>query len=166
VAGARAAATLPLAALRRCRTVSFAARSAAQQQQQNRRIAVNFLDSYAPQIKALLRIVTGLLFLSFGVAKLLHFPAVPMFANVKPTDFPEGVTGWIELIGGALVLAGFFSRIAAFICSGEMAVAYFMVHLQQGPYPVLNGGALAILFCFVFLYFAAAGPGVWAVNQK
>jgi len=127
---------------------------------------MNFLDSFSPQIRAILRIVVGLLFLSFGIAKLLHFPAVPMFAAVKPTDFPEGVAGWIETITGALVLLGFFSRIAAFIASGEMAAAYFMAHFPRSPFPVVNGGAPAILFCFIFLYFAASGPGIWAVNQK
>ena len=127
---------------------------------------MNFLDPYAPQVKSLLRIVTGLLFLSFGIAKLLHFPSVPMFANVKPTDFPEGIAGCIETITGALVLLGFFSRIAAFIASGEMAIAYFMAHFPASIFPVVNGGTPAILFCFVFLFFAAAGPGPWALNQK
>ena len=127
---------------------------------------MNFLDPYAPQVKSILRIVTGLLFLSFGIAKLLHFPAVPMFAEVKPTDFPEGIAGWIETISGVLVLLGFFSRIAAFIASGEMATAYFMAHFPTSFFPVINGGTPAILFCFVFLYFAATGPGPWAINQK
>jgi putative oxidoreductase len=127
---------------------------------------MNFLDPYAPQIKSILRIVAGLLFFSFGIAKLLHFPAVPMFAGVKPTDFPEGIAGWIETISGALILLGFFSRVAAFIASGEMAAAYFVAHFPASFFPVINGGTPAILFCFVFLYFAATGPGPWAINQK
>ncbi len=133
---------------------------------------MNFLDPYAPQAKALLRIITGLLFLAVGIAKLFHFPAVPMFANVHITDWPLGAAGAIELVGGALVMIGFFSRFAAFICSGEMAWAYFSAHwaittaTPHSPFPVVNGGEAAILFCFVFLYFAAAGPGIWSVNQK
>ena len=127
---------------------------------------MNFLDPYAPQIKSILRIVAGLLFLHYGIAKILHFPAVPMLANITPGSWPEGPAGTIELIGGALVLIGLFSRIAAFILSGEMAVAYFIGHFPHGFYPVVNGGGAAILFCFVFLYLAAAGPGPWALNQK
>jgi putative oxidoreductase len=127
---------------------------------------MTFLDSYEPQIRSLLRIVAGLLFFSVGLAKLAHFPVVPMFATVKPTDWPEGYAGTIELICGGLVMLGFFSRIAAFLCSGEMAIGYFMAHAPQSPYPVINGGSLAILFAFVFLYLAAAGPGPWAINQK
>ena len=127
---------------------------------------MNFLDPYAPQLKSVLRIVVGLLFLHFGIAKLLHFPAVPMFAGVTPTAWPEGYAGIIELTGGALVLLGLFSRFAAFVCSGEMAIGYFMAHAPVSPFPALNGGTAAILFCFVFLYLAAAGPGPWAINQK
>lgn len=133
---------------------------------------MSFLDSYSPQIKSILRIVTGLLFFSVGLAKIGHFPAVEMFAKVQPFDGIEGWGGMIELIGGALVCIGFFSRYAAFICSGEMAIAYFLAHwaivtpTPHSFYPVINGGAAAILYCFVFLFFAAAGPGPWAINQK
>jgi putative oxidoreductase len=133
---------------------------------------MNFLDSYAPQIKAALRIMAGLLFFSVGLAKIAHFPLVPMFADAKPFVGIEGWAGMIELVGGALVVLGFFSRYAAFICSGEMAIAYFLGHwaiVTASPhsfYPVINGGATAILYCFVFLYFAASGPGIWAINQN
>ena len=127
---------------------------------------MDFLDKYSSQILALLRIVSGLVFLSFGVAKLLHFPVVPMFAGVQPLDWPEGIAGIIELTGGTLILLGAFSRIAAFICSGEMAAAYFMFHAPMSPYPVLNNGTAAILYCFIFLYLAAAGPGPWSLNNK
>jgi putative oxidoreductase len=127
---------------------------------------MNFLDPYAPQLKSILRIVAGLLFLHIGIAKLLHFPMVPMFATVTPTAWPEGISGCIELVGGALILLGLFSRVAAFICSGEMAVGYFIAHNPVSPFPAINGGAAAILFCFVYLYLAAAGPGPWAINQK
>ena len=133
---------------------------------------MSFLDSYSDYTKAILRIVTGLLFFSVGLAKIVHFPHVDMFAKVVPFDGIEGWGGMIELIGGALVCIGLFSRYAAFICSGEMAIAYLLAHwaivtpTPHSFYPVINGGAAAILYCFVFLYFAAAGPGPWAINQK
>ena len=116
-------------------------------------------------ILGILRIVIGLLFLEHGTAKLLHFPVVPMFAHgqLSPILLASGV---IELIGGALVALGLFSRIAAFICSGQMAVAYFMAHYPGGFFPILNGGELAVVYCFVFLYLAAAGPGDLALNRK
>ena len=126
---------------------------------------MGFLDKYASLILGITRIVVGLLFLEHGAAKLLHFPAVPMFANgpLPPMILASGV---IELVGGGLVALGFFSRIAAFVCSGMMAVAYFMVHLPQNLFPILNGGELAVVYCFVFLYIAAAGPGSLALNNK
>ena len=126
---------------------------------------MGFLDKYGSQILGITRIIVGLLFLEHGLAKLAHFPPVPMFAsgNLPPMIMVSGI---IELVGGALVALGLFSRIAAFICSGMMAVAYFMVHSPQGFFPILNGGELAIVYCFVFLYFAAAGPGAFAVNNK
>lgn len=126
---------------------------------------MGFLDKYGSLILGVTRIVVGLLFLEHGTAKLLHFPVVPMFASgsLPPMILASGV---IELVGGALVALGFFSRIAAFICSGQMAVAYFMVHFAQGFFPILNGGELAIVYCFVFLYLAAAGPGSLALNNK
>ncbi len=126
---------------------------------------MGFLDKYGSLILGVTRIVVGLLFLEHGTAKLLHFPVVPMFASgsLPPMILASGI---IELVGGALVALGFFSRIAAFICSGQMAVAYFMVHFAQGFFPILNGGELAIVYCFVFLYLAAAGPGSLAINNK
>ena len=133
---------------------------------------MGFLDSYAPQIKSILRIVAGLLFFSVGLAKIFHFPAGSMFDHAQIMEWPEGPAGIIELIGGALVTLGLFSRYAAFICSGEMAIAYFLAHwaiVTGSPhsfFPVLNGGASAIMYSFVFLYFAASGPGPWALNQK
>jgi putative oxidoreductase len=126
---------------------------------------MSFLDRYGSQILGLTRIIVGLLFLEHGLAKLAHFPPVPMFAN-GPLPPMILASGAIELIGGALVAAGFFSRIAAFVCSGMMAVAYFMVHFPGGFFPILNGGELAIVYCFVFLYLAAAGPGAFAINNK
>jgi putative oxidoreductase len=126
---------------------------------------MGFLDRYGSQILGITRLIMGLLFMEHGMAKLLHFPVVPMFAN-GPLPPMILASGTIELVGGALVALGLFSRIAAFVCSGMMAVAYFMVHFPQGLYPILNGGELAIVYCFVFLYLAAAGPGAFAINEK
>ena len=123
---------------------------------------MGFLTRYAPQILGVLRIVVGLLFLEHGLVKIVGFPA-PMGGHLPPMIMAAGI---IETVGGALVALGLFSRIAAFITSGEMAFAYFIAHLPRGVYPTQNGGDAAILFCFIFLYLAAAGPGAFAVNQK
>lgn len=131
---------------------------------------MTWLSRFAPQLHSVLRFVTGLLFLEHGTQKLLHFPPMPaaMAAGIPANAMPIIMAGGvIELVGGFLVAIGFFSRWAAFICSGEMAVAYWMVHfLRGGPFPANNMGDAAILYCFVFLYLAAAGPGPIAVNQK
>ena len=125
---------------------------------------MSFLDKYAPMLLSILRIVAGLLFLEHGTSKLLGFPHNAMFDQMTPMLMAAGT---IEFVGGALILLGLFSRIAAFIASGEMAIAYWTVHFAMGgPFPSINKGGEAILFCFVFLYIAAAGPGPWAVNQK
>lgn len=126
---------------------------------------MTFLQKYRPQLLSILRFVSGLLFLEHGMAKLLHFPHVPMFDNLKVGSI-LWIAGVIELVGGALVTVGLFTRYAAFIMSGEMAAAYFLYHARMGFYPVLNQGEAAILFCFVFLYIAAAGPGPWSVDRK
>ncbi|HEY1614758.1 MAG TPA: DoxX family protein [Rhizomicrobium sp.] len=126
---------------------------------------MGFLEKWQPQLLSVLRFVSGLLFLEHGTAKLLHFPHVAMFDDLKLASL-LGVAGIIELVGGALVTIGLFTRYAAFLMSGEMAVAYFLFHMKQGPYPVLNGGEPAVLFCFVFLYIAAAGPGPWSVDRR
>jgi putative oxidoreductase len=113
---------------------------------------------------SVLRIVAGLLFLEHGTSKLLGFPHVAMFDHLSPLLMAAGI---IELVGGALIELGLFSRVAAFVASGETAVAYWIYHVPNGgPFPALNGGDAAILFCFVFLYIAATGPGPWAINQK
>src|SRR5579863_3254362 len=119
---------------------------------------MGFLGRWQPQLLSVLRIVSGLLFLEHGMSKLLHFPHVAMFDDLKIVSL-MGVAGAIELVGGALVTVGLFTRYAAFIMSGEMAAAYFMVHAKQSFFPLLNMGEGVILFCFVFLYIAAAGPG-------
>ncbi|HEY2444382.1 MAG TPA: DoxX family protein [Rhizomicrobium sp.] len=126
---------------------------------------MRFLAKWQPQLLSVLRIISGLLFLEHGSAKLLHFPHAAMFDDVKLLSL-FGVAGIIELVGGALVTIGLFTRFAAFVMSGEMAVGYFLFHAKQGFFPVLNEGDAAILFCFVFLYIAAAGPGPWSIDRK
>lgn len=128
-----------------------------------------FLRPYAPHAYALLRIMTGLLFLWHGAQKLFGFPA-----PVPPAPpFILYVAGPIELVGGILVMIGLFTRWAAFLCSGLMAAAYFMAHsfakVEEmgfvGLAPLNNGGELAALYCFVFLFIAARGPGIWSVDS-
>ena len=121
-----------------------------------------YLSRFQPQLLAILRVVVGLLFLEHGLSKFFGFP-VPFPVHPLPTLLL--VAGVIELIGGLLVTLGLFTRLAAFICSGEMAVAYWMQHFPKSPWPVANMGEAAILFCFVFLYLAAAGPGAWSVDH-
>lgn len=126
---------------------------------------MSFLDRYSLHLLSVLRIVSGLLFLEHGTTKLFDFP--PFLMNV-PDEFKTMImiAGAIELVTGVLITLGLFSRIAAFIASGEMAIGYFLSHLPRGFFPSNNGGDAAILFCFVFLYLAAAGPGIWALNRK
>lgn len=122
---------------------------------------------YAPHAQALLRIVAGYLFIVHGSMKLFHEPHAAMFDGVTPLS-TMGFAGMLELVGGALVLVGLFTRIAAFVLSGEMAVAYFTAHASHGnlAFPQLNGGEPAVLFCFVFLFLAAAGAGAWSLDGR
>jgi putative oxidoreductase len=119
----------------------------------------NFMTPWRQQVLSLLRVVTGLCILQFGTAKILKFPAVGMFEKVVPGSWPIGVAGLLELVLGALLTVGLFTKPSAFILSGLMAFAYFMGHATQGFYPVLNGGTLAIMFSFACLYLSAAGGG-------
>ena len=122
----------------------------------------SFFNRYADEALSLLRIVAALLFFLHGTSKLFGFPPYELgVPNIFSTFWIAGV---LELIGGSLLIFGLFSRPVAFILSGEMAVAYFMFHAPQSPFPSVNGGDAAILFCFVFLYIAAAGPGPWAIE--
>lgn len=118
-----------------------------------------------PMVLSIFRIMVGLLLFQYGVAKILKFPVLPYFANIPPLI---AVAGWLELVLGALLIVGLFTRPVAFILSGEMAFAYFMGHMFKGTPPVfiplLNGGNAAILFCFACLYLACAGGGVWSVD--
>jgi putative oxidoreductase len=121
------------------------------------------LTFWTPRMLSVLRIVTGLLFLEHGTGKLLGFPpsdhAAPTLLSLI------GVQGALELVGGFLILIGLFTRPVAFVLAGDMAVAYFMAHAPKSFFPTLNGGQLAILFCFVFLYLAVAGGGKWSADE-
>ncbi len=119
--------------------------------------------AWAPRLLSILRFVSGLTFMSHGVAKLLKYPPLPVFAKLELFSL-LGFAGVLELAGGALLILGLFTRPVAFILSGEMAFAYFMAHAPRNYHPLLNGGEAAILFCFIFLYIAAAGPGPWSVD--
>ena len=119
--------------------------------------------SWAPRLLSIMRIMTGLLLLQHGTAKLFKIPVIPTFANLSITSLP-GIAGILELVGGVLIILGLFTRPTAFILSGMTAFAYFIAHGPRGFYPILNGGELAALYCFVFLYLAAAGPGPWSLD--
>ena len=118
--------------------------------------------AYQPQLLSVLRIVTGLLFVSHGVAKVLGFPAIEGLPG--PGLSLAGLSGPFELILGTLFLIGLFTRPVAFLASGFCAVGYWMIHAGQGALPLVNGGETIALYCFVFLFFVAAGPGPWSVD--
>jgi putative oxidoreductase len=126
--------------------------------------ASDLTDAWAPRLLSVLRMVTGLLYIEHGTQKFFSFPmrtgAAPELMSLL------GVQGCLETAGGLLIFLGLFTRPVAFILSGNMAVAYFMIHFPRSFFPVLNGGDSAILFCFVFLYLAAAGPGPWSVDAR
>ncbi len=122
------------------------------------------IEQWTPRLLSILRIIAGLLFFEHGSSKLLHFPYMAMLAGIQLFSL-GGLSGIIEFIGGALLAFGLFTRPVAFIISGEMAFAYFMVHAPQGFFPILNQGELAIVYCFLFLYFAAAGGGPWSLDR-
>ena len=121
------------------------------------------LDRYTPYALAALRIVAALIFIEHGTQKLFGFPAPPQ--SGLPAAFTLSWFGAVlETFGGLLVLIGLFTRPVAFVLAGEMAVAYWMFHAPQGLYPVANMGEAAILYCFIFLFIAAAGPGAWSLD--
>lgn len=119
-------------------------------------------SAYQPQLLSVLRIVAGLLFLCHGTAKVLGFPA--MEGLPPPGLSLAGLSGPLELILGLLLVLGLFTRPAAFLASGFSAVGYWMVHAPNGPLPIANGGETIVLYCFIWLYFVAAGPGPWSVD--
>jgi putative oxidoreductase len=124
---------------------------------------MDLLKPYTAQLLSVLRIMSGLLFLQHGTTKYLSIPVTKISA-VAPLSV-SGAAGLIELVGGILIVIGLFTRPVAFILSGTMAVAYFYAHFPQGFFPILNGGELSALYCFVFLFVAAAGGGAWSVDQ-
>ncbi|MCY1705456.1 DoxX family protein [Pannonibacter sp. SL95] len=123
---------------------------------------MNFLSGHTSSLLSALRLMSGLLFLQHGTTKYLSLPPSD-FSGVAPLSLP-GIAGMIELATGLLIAVGLFTRPAAFLASGTMAAAYFLAHAPQNFYPILNGGELAVLYCFVFLYLAAAGGGRFSVD--
>jgi putative oxidoreductase len=122
--------------------------------------------SWSGSLHAALRVMTGLLFLAHGMTKLFHWPATDYFPAGQPLPTLMLVAGILEFVGGILIVLGAFTRLTAFILAGMMAVAYFMAHMSQTFIPIQNGGELAIMFCFVFLYLAAAGAGPYSVDAS
>jgi len=118
-------------------------------------------DDWAPRMLSVLRIVSALIFFAHGTQKLLGFPA----SDMAPAAFSlSWVAGVLELVGGGLLIVGLVTRPVAFVLSGLMAFAYWLAHAPRSPFPALNGGDAAILFCFVFLYLVFAGPGPWSMD--
>ena len=121
-----------------------------------------WLSRWQPQLLAVLRIVTALLFLEHGMMKIFHFPAAQMPGPLPPLLLVAAI---IELVAGVMIAIGWFTRLAAFVASGEMAVAYYLQHFPKSFLPGIIIGDAAILFCFVFLYLAAAGAGAWSIDS-
>ncbi len=121
---------------------------------------MKFLDGFTEHTYALLRIVAGLLFMAHGVHKYFGFP----IAFEYPLNPMMYAAGGIELVGGVMIVLGLFTRPAAFIASGMAAAAYWMAHGSAGLFPIANGGELVVLYCFIFLYIAARGAGIWSVE--
>ncbi|KJH71061.1 DoxX family protein [Aliterella atlantica] len=121
-----------------------------------------FLEKYSPYIYAILRIISGLMFAMHGSQKVF---GIPGGKSPVPLASLLGVGGILELVCGLLIALGFLASYAAFVASGEMAVAYFMMHASHGFLPIVNQGELAVLYCFLFLYIAARGAGVWSITS-
>jgi putative oxidoreductase len=121
--------------------------------------------TWEPRMLSILRIMTGLLYLQHGLAKIFGFPALPNHAPYHLFSLVPGLAGILEMVGGALIALGLFTRPVAFILAGEMAFAYFMVNARRNFFPLVSGGDLVILYCFIFLYFFVAGAGIWSLDQ-
>ena len=120
------------------------------------------MEMWAPYVLSILRIVVGLLFLQHGLSKVFNFPApspVPSLSGLMI------LAAFLETVGALLFVVGAYTRIVAFVLSGEMAFAYFMAHAPRAFYPLVNAGELAVIYCFIFLYFAFAGGGPWSVDR-
>ena len=130
------------------------------------RLQINWIN-WAPQMQSLLRIVAAFMFITSGTAKLFAFPiGVPPNGGTVELISQVGFGALLEVFGGGLLLVGLFTRPVAFLLAGEMAVAYFQFHFPQGFWPVMNGGVSAALYCFVWLYFSAAGAGPWSLDAR
>lgn len=129
---------------------------------------MSLLESGSPlwthRMRAIFRIVVGLLFIAHGTQKIFGFPPSPMPGMPVDPFTALGVAGIIELVGGAMIVLGLLTRPVAFLLAGEMAVAYFRVHFPRGFFPINNGGELAVLYCFAFLYLMVAGAGAWSLD--
>jgi putative oxidoreductase len=126
--------------------------------------------TWEPRMLSILRIMVGLLYLEHGTSKIFNFPAAPNHAPYQLFTLVPGLAGLMEVVGGVLIILGLFTRPVAFLLSGEMAFAYFMSHAPRGFFPIAvpnggNGGELAIIYCFIFLYFFVVGAGVWSLDQ-
>jgi putative oxidoreductase len=121
--------------------------------------------AWTPRALSVLRIITGLLIIQHGMAKIIGFPAVAMFAKLEPLSLIGGA-GFLELIGGALLILGLWTQPVAFVLAGEMAFAYFIGHFPKGFHPLINAGTLAALYCFTCLYLSTAGAGPWSVDAS
>ncbi len=126
---------------------------------------ISWQRTWQPIVLSLLRFVAGLLFLEHGLAKLVGFPPAPPFDHMQHLPPLLLAAGWIELVGGILVSIGLLTSPAAFILSGEMAIGYFMFHAPKSPFPVVNGGDAAVLYCFIFLYLFVAGGGPASLDR-
>jgi len=120
---------------------------------------------WEPRMLSILRIVVGLLYLEHGLNKIFNFPALSNRAPYNLFSLTPGLAGPLEMIGGAMIAVGLFTRPVAFILSGEMAFAYFMAWAPKNFFPLVSGGDAALLYCFIFLYFFVAGAGVWSLDQ-
>jgi putative oxidoreductase len=124
-------------------------------------------SAWGPHLQSVLRIVAALMFIEAGTMTLFAFPiGVPPNGGTVPLLSQAGLGAVLEVFGGALLLLGLFTRPVAFLLSGEMAVAYFQFHFPQGFWPIVNGGGLAALYCFVWLFFSAAGAGPWSLDAR
>ena len=122
-------------------------------------------ETWSPRLLSVLRIVTAFIYLAHGTQKLFGIPPSARGTTVELAS-RMGAAGVIEMVGGLLILLGLFTHLTAFICSGEMAAAYFLSHAPRGLLPIQNGGELPVLFCFIFLYRAAAGGGPWSLDAR
>jgi|SRR5271166_3664152 len=121
--------------------------------------------TWEPRMLSILRIMVGVLYMEHGLAKILDFPHQPNHAAYALFTLVPGLQGLLELVGGLLLALGLFTRTVAFVLAGNMAVAYFMAHAPRGFFPLLNGGELAIVYCFIFLYLWLAGGGEWSLDR-